>query len=546
MATLLKATCTPQAAGADRAGGGRGDLGHPALQHQVPVAPASPKSHGAPGFPASGPLPTLCGRHPQPRTGHHAPLAPSALGCAALPQRPFPASPPLRLQQSPAARAHGPLLAPRESAEPGPSPPPGQGPKRGWGRHNGSSPGSRGPGLTTRPPLAAGPTAPPGATRAAGGEAARPEGPSQWDALEAGGATQPAAGRPPAPAPAGPWRCGHSTARPTSFFRSTCWSPFSAAIFFTKSFVSPPRGKRVLLKASWETWLRKKVWSLRLSAAWRSCTAAEREEQETLVGGGVGPCAPVALWFRCCSRLSGAGLGEETRSCSGPPCPARADLPGLPLSGPGRPTARAVTSTVAALLPPCTSQTCAEEPGHAVPRARHTRVPDPTAGSHASWVGRITPGPQMRGRAQMRKRLAREGRQRAENRGCPPNFHSPAARAQSAEPGAGGRQSPAGRPSGHRPKALGPKAEADWAVCVQERERAREHSHTRLRAREQRAPSLSPSLGNQAPSRLRGAQSGSPARGEEVALGEAPHAGGSVPAPLPLVQSSPWGPSPRP
>lgn len=38
----------------------------------------------------------------------------------------------------------------------------------------------------------------------------------------------------------------------------------------------------VLLRASWETWLRKKVWSLKLSAAWRSFTAAKSKEQKSL------------------------------------------------------------------------------------------------------------------------------------------------------------------------------------------------------------------------------------------------------------------------
>lgn len=66
------------------------------------------------------------------------------------------------------------------------------------------------------------------------------------------------------------FKCYHA-----SFFFSTWWRPCSAAIFFTKVFVKSPRGKMVFLRASCETWLRKKVWSLKRSAPWRSFTAAK-------------------------------------------------------------------------------------------------------------------------------------------------------------------------------------------------------------------------------------------------------------------------------
>lgn len=67
-----------------------------------------------------------------------------------------------------------------------------------------------------------------------------------------------------------------------SFLCRTWWRWCSAAIFFTKSFVKSPRGKMVLRKPSCEIWLRKKVWSFLWSAAWRSFTAAWRQEK----GGG--------------------------------------------------------------------------------------------------------------------------------------------------------------------------------------------------------------------------------------------------------------------
>lgn len=67
--------------------------------------------------------------------------------------------------------------------------------------------------------------------------------------------------------------------RATSFLFNTRWNPASAAIFFTKSLVSPASGNMVCLKASWEIWLRKKVWSLRWSAALCNLTAEHKKKQ---------------------------------------------------------------------------------------------------------------------------------------------------------------------------------------------------------------------------------------------------------------------------
>lgn len=135
-------------------------------------------------------------------------------------------------------------------------------------------PGARAqPSLPTPP--GAGPRVPQGAARPLG-ELPMPRGRAR-------------AGRSPASCrgePAPPVAAGRFPVRvwgvlgPTSFFCSTWCSPFSAAIFFTKSLVSPPRGKRVLRRASWGTWLRKKVWSLKLSAACRSFTAAKRKKRD--------------------------------------------------------------------------------------------------------------------------------------------------------------------------------------------------------------------------------------------------------------------------
>lgn len=69
---------------------------------------------------------------------------------------------------------------------------------------------------------------------------------------------------------------------PTSFLFSTWWNPASAAIFLTKSLVSPASGNMDLRKASWEIWLRKKVWSLSWSAPLYNLTAKEEEEMRFL------------------------------------------------------------------------------------------------------------------------------------------------------------------------------------------------------------------------------------------------------------------------